>query len=704
MTTNPWYEPFLGVVSQTTFGSATSGGGGDGDGGGDGTPSTAFLVASQTSAALGDGHMPSGPYNSFEGGSFRMAVDTTIRGATFTETRVSGLLEDFDCGIKINGVYTELFSKLSGYSGVDVIDDLEIAVATGDWIELVYANSGNNYITSIGFTVLFQDEVNTGGTFQVRTSNQNITDSDRVLSSGSANALEGVACPKDCVVTGFSYFTNDPPATFEHIVELEINGSIVHSTLLPVGESKMVVTGLELALSAGDTVAISANDPNDVNTQATGMIELKLTGTSSGPNRWMMIQENSEVRTASDFDYGPIPFVSDASVFNVSAHMENASLVDFGAAVNGGSYGSLITTTGAFTSVDVDLAISSGDDVLFSTPGGAIVGEGATLGVWMESGTSLALARYWRMVFTSGGTETSFGASTLEFRDSAAGSNTATPENVISSGEAGGAAVNAFNGSGIYVFWSDEKDESGLAWIGQDYGEGVEVPVGEVLIQAPGGADNVLGPLSFDMQSSNDGVEWTTRWSGVCDPWTQDAQVITKDGIEPETPVANGWRILVTETGAMDAVGIKNVEFRSTPGGADATDNNNVEPNGDSDAKGIASGEYPATAAFDGQFSENGWRSPVLNPGANTWLAWVFYRPRSIREVLLEGSEPLSDYGPVEFRVQYHTGTFDGNSGQPFYTYGVNLLPDGEWVDAGVFSVVEADYDENNQLVLTLFE
>lgn len=314
--------------------------------------------------------------------------------------------------------------------------------------------------------------------------------------------------------------------------------------------------------------------------------------------------------------------------------------------------------------------------------------------------------RYWRLLCTSGGSATQFGIAALEFRSSPGGGNTATAANVLSSGPApggGGEAANAFNSTGQYVYWRDDKDESDEAWIGQDYGDGNEIGITEVLIQPPAGTNNVLAPLTFDMQASSDGVSWTTQWSGTCEEWTQDDQIISRDGFEPTTPVANGWRILVTETGTEGAVGIINMELRTSPEGPDATDLNNVDPNGDSDAKNIAGSEYGSSGAFGGQGSDSGWRSSVLTSGANTWLAFVFYQPRAIREVLIE-ADTVSEYAPLEFRIQYYSNTFNGTDGIPGGAQGTYLLSGGSWVDAGVFSVVAGDYDGSNELVLTLFE
>lgn len=321
-------------------------------------------------------------------------------------------------------------------------------------------------------------------------------------------------------------------------------------------------------------------------------------------------------------------------------------------------------------------------------------------------GASADEFRYWRLLCTGGGTATEFGISTLEFRESIGGSNTALADNAIASGPGTGVVgdpVSAFNNSGGFVYWRDEKDGSGEAWIGQDYGVDGEVGITEVLIAPPPGTSNELAPLAFDMQASSDGVTWVTQWSGVCEEWTQDAQIISREGFTSNAPAANGWRILVTETGIEDQVGIKSMVLRTSPGGPDAVVENNVEPNGESDARNLESGSYPATAAFGGQFSENGWRSSVLNPGANTWLAWVFYQPRAVVEVEIE-TDTVADYAPLEFRIQYYTETFDGIDGQTGGAQGTYRLNGGTWADAGVFSVTVGDYDVDNKLVLTLFE
>ena len=291
---------------------------------------------------------------------------------------------------------------------------------------------------------------------------------------------------------------------------------------------------------------------------------------------------------------------------------------------------------------------------------------------------SEAAYRYWRMLCTDGASAGFFSISQLEFRSTPGGADTANAAQTIFGGTPDLPATNAFNGSDAYSSWVISRDTPADTWLGQDYGVDGDIPVTEVLIRPSAGPNANRAPLTFDMQGSDDGTSWTTVWSGEAAEWTQDPQVITKDGTASGQS-ASRWRILVTNRPTSGQVGIKELELRTTPGGGQTADLSPVSPNGESTARTITI-NYPSTGAFGGQFDENGWRSAPMSEGSYTWLEFAFFSPRAIVEVMIETED---DYQPLDFRIQYHDGD--------------------DWVDAGLFNISEEDYDAGQYVASLTF-
>jgi len=672
--TGPWYESYLASVAQN----GAAAGGTDPGGGGGGPVPTVFLAAGAVEDANASGHMASGPNDSFTGASFYMPFDSVIRGATFFETRVGGLRGTFGCGYSINGTYTELFNELVGYEGVETLTGLEVAVSAGDWIELRYEGSGNNFSNSIGMTLLFRDEVDTAGVFQVRVSNRFISTSDRILSLGEKNGNEPLVLPEDVVVTGFSYYTDAPATTTQHTVKLWVNGAVVQTETLGIGVQKVNFTGLAHAVTAGQNVYLTGADGDNANGNSVGAIEFTI-GTPTIGNNWVLLTEDNDINAAGPFDYGPTVMVNDAAITHVSSHFESGG-VDVDITVSGGVKETILANVAVKTQAAFALPVLAGDDLLIDTAGGGVVGEGGLAAIWFQSGEGGAVSeyRYWRLLCLTGADAGFFSISGIEFRATVGGADTTTSGQTIFGGTPDLAATSAFNDSDAFSSWLIDRDVAEDTWLGQDYGVDGEIAINEVWIRPPAGVNAARAPLTFAMQGSEDGTTWTTAWSGEASAWTQDAQIFAVPGAASPTPSATDWRILVTNVPASGQVGIIELELRTSAGGGQTADLNPSTPNGESTAKTITV-DYPSTGAFGGQFDVNGWRCAPMSPGSNTWLAYEFFTARSIVEVMIKTEDT---YEPLDFAIQYHNGL--------------------AWVDAGVFNITTGDYDGNNEYVATL--
>ena len=218
-----------------------------GGGGGGGALATCWFATMSVEGPSSNGHFLSGASNSFFGATFFVKDATTIRGAGFSVTRGAGLRADFSCGVKINGVYTELFSKLSGYTGLDSVTGLSIAVPANALVEFTYT-SGNNFLLGVGLTAFFQDTVTTGGLFQNRVLARQVSTGGTVLSPGEKNYGQWIVAPVDCKITSISLNPDPAPVNdpVDYILEVKRAGGETEEafgTIVP-GETESLVSGL----------------------------------------------------------------------------------------------------------------------------------------------------------------------------------------------------------------------------------------------------------------------------------------------------------------------------------------------------------------------------------------------------------------------------------------------------------------------------
>lgn len=514
---------FLASIIGSQF---LSGGGGPGGG----PLGTCWFAAASVEGPNATQHFLSGASNSFTGATFFVKDATVIRGAGFSVTRVAGLRADFSCGVKINGVYTELFNKLTGYTGLEHTTGLDIAVPANALVEFTYT-SGNNFSLGVGMTVFFQDTTSTGGLFQNRVLARQVSSSNdsNVLSPGEKNYGQWIVAPADCRITSISLNPATAPSAqpIDVILEVKTPSGETEEAFgsIAVGETEVLVSGLDVAITAGDGYRLRAVDVENRSISVIGTIETFIPQAADGTNRWHFLTDVAEYTSAESLDYAGFVVNSDSELVHTSVAFESTTgTTDIQTLVNRGSASTIVSVVGD-NEVDTaqSLALTSGDILQFAHTGGGGTGSGLHFCAlfntdFTAAGPAAAPVvatphRYWRILCTDADNASFYSFSELQFRTRPRGPSVAEPANYLEGAHySTRVGSRAFDGTYFTNEWTVERigDESD-AWIGNDLQTPFDIVEVEASSRDGSNADHT--PTAFDVQWSDDGVTWTTKWS-----------------------------------------------------------------------------------------------------------------------------------------------------------------------------------------------
>jgi len=148
-------------------------------------------------------------------------------------------------------------------------------------------------------------------------------------------------------------------------------------------------------------------------------------------------------------------------------------------------------------------------------------------------------------------------------------------------------------------------------------------------------------PTTFDVVSSNDGVNWTTEWSGTAASWVQaEVRTYTRPAYAPvyagSKYGAHGfWRVSMYSNGGYpNSYAVAELQMRATPGGATQT-------TGGVCAESDQFSTFGCAAAFDGN-ATSFWTSLTRKFG--NYLQYNFASPVAVGEIAVTA---INNNGPA---------------------------------------------------------
>ena len=252
--------------------------------------------------------------------------------------------------------------------------------------------------------------------------------------------------------------------------------------------------------------------------------------------------------------------------------------------------------------------------------------------------------KYWRIFVHTSVDGLNIEVAELEFRTYINGIDTTSPGGIITaSAQALEAAVNAFDGNPASGWRTTGQEQ----WIKYEYSE--PTAVHEISMKA-GVVSGTRGPKDFDLQYSDDDVEWVTYLEVLgASGWASQGSVekIYQIGTQPDYP-ANSylyWRLdIATNNGNTSWTKIADMEFRPNAGGNDQTER------GVATAKTFEGATYAPWKAFDNT-TANSWLT-ATGEVAPTWIAYQHPVPVVVEEIQISGdSDPTKQVR--DFTLQY---------------------------------------------------
>jgi hypothetical protein len=256
----------------------------------------------------------------------------------------------------------------------------------------------------------------------------------------------------------------------------------------------------------------------------------------------------------------------------------------------------------------------------------------------------MAAHRYWRLYLTVQATPGVYPSlSEVVFRDSGGTPISTAGKTLSASSEGFGLPVaNAFDGNSTTEWHAGNTTLP--AWVKCDFGAGGEVDVAEILIGGRNGSD-YQSPRDFELQWSDDNSAWTALFS-VTDitSWKANNQkTFPKNALADKS----AWRVNVSAVGAGTAVGLSEMEFRTSAGGADtATDPEN----------GIGSSNFGQDSVSSYNCHDDNtsteWSSAA---GLPQWVGydWDDESAHEIAEVMMRARGTQATQAPTAFTIEY---------------------------------------------------
>ena len=265
-------------------------------------------------------------------------------------------------------------------------------------------------------------------------------------------------------------------------------------------------------------------------------------------------------------------------------------------------------------------------NVNVSTEGG--IGKNGALNVDLEGGSFTPEPvsdphRYWRVNITANTSSNISAINELQMYETEFG------ENVCTGGTADADSV--FNGSTPASEGFDSNIAAGgdwasggaapPRWLEYDFGEGNEVDINAIGIHGRETAGVQHMATDFDVQYSDDGVDWTTKWSESSVSWSQYEYKRFVDS-EWEEPEYEGsphgahvyWRFAVVIANNSAAGNAANIEIRAASGGGDQVTGGTP----------FSSSEYSGSYLDDYAFNDN--TSNYWHAGSGSAYAHIGYQ------------------------------------------------------------------------------
>jgi hypothetical protein len=260
---------------------------------------------------------------------------------------------------------------------------------------------------------------------------------------------------------------------------------------------------------------------------------------------------------------------------------------------------------------------------------------------------------YWRLLITnSAGNFASIAEWTM--RDPG-GSPIATTGGTASASATfgGGAPANAFDGNPS-TFWVGATASTGSPqWLQYQFPSPVDVASFDILAENGGSGYWIGTPEDFSLQSSDDGITWTTAYSFLGAGWAGPSWSNTfTAGTAAPASFGIGWRLLITLAGLGTQVQISEWKLYDAAGTQISTSAYAGQ------CSSVALNHGPSLA-FNGDGCSNYWQSSgVPSGGSPEWLEYEFASP-SVSVASFSIQAPGSTTAPVNFSVQY---SYDGTT------------------------------------------
>lgn len=266
-------------------------------------------------------------------------------------------------------------------------------------------------------------------------------------------------------------------------------------------------------------------------------------------------------------------------------------------------------------------------------------------------------ARYWRILVSDTNGTSACSATKIEMRETASGADVTGSGTASASSENSGtfAASKAFDGN-AGTFWVS----AGVLphyWIAYDFGSGNNKTITEIVWQSRTDGFSGEAPNTFAVQQSSDGSTWLTTWlvKGSASWSTGETRTFTKTA--PDTATHAYWRMRCVLSQDGFNLGLAELEFRATAGGADQTSGGTVIKSGEFDATTGPSGSA-ATNAFDNDTS-TGWGIV----GTTGWIGYHFASAVAVLQIAVNSKNSANyAHAPHNFLVEWSD---DGSTWTP---------------------------------------
>lgn len=241
----------------------------------------------------------------------------------------------------------------------------------------------------------------------------------------------------------------------------------------------------------------------------------------------------------------------------------------------------------------------------------------------------MAAHRYWRINFRKNMGDGGFSQiAEVELRAAPGGADQTVPGGAVSvtgTLQAGNAANTISNDGNLAT--AQWGNTGGVTWT-YDLGSSNAQDIVEVAIWGASGAV-ARSPGDFDIQYSDDAVNFTTAWSCSAAPYTANvAQVFTK----PAAAAHRYWRVRMrmSYNASASTLGFSELEMKSAVGGAD-------ECVGGTAASRTATGGFGAALAFDDTTTSA--YASAAGGAESEWVRYDFGADKDIREVTARGRD-----------------------------------------------------------------